>query len=52
MQWAEVKFGENLNARVEFAPVVTAPDATVTLVRGSQHSKGTLRVWPGAISTV
>ncbi|MBI5846669.1 MAG: class II SORL domain-containing protein [Nitrospirae bacterium] len=44
IQWAEVKFGENLYARIEFSPVLSVPEATVTLKKSSKHSKGTLRV--------
>ena len=44
IQWAEVKFGENLYARVEFSPVIAVPEATVVLKKSSKHSKGTIRV--------
>ncbi len=44
IQWAEVKFGENLYARIEFSPVMSAPEATVTLKKGSKHGTGVLRV--------
>jgi superoxide reductase len=44
IQWAEVKFGENLYVRVEFSPVMSLPEATVALSKGSRHGKGTLRV--------
>jgi len=44
IQWAEVKFGDNLYARVEFSPVLSVPEASVTLKKGSKHGKGTLRV--------
>ena len=44
IQWAEVKFGENLYARVEFSPVMSAPEATVILNKGAKHAKSTLRV--------
>ena len=44
IQWAEIKFGENLYARVEFSPVMSAPEATVTLKKGSKHGTGVLRV--------
>ena len=44
IQWAEIKFGENLYARVEFSPVMSAPEAVVTLIKGAKHAKSTLRV--------
>ncbi len=44
IQWAEVKSGENLYARVEFSPVMAKAEATVTLVKGAKHDRATLRV--------
>ena len=44
IQWAEVKFGENLYARIEFSPVMAAAEATVILKKGSKHGTGVLRV--------
>jgi len=44
IQWIEVKFGENLYERVEFTPVFSVPEVTVTLVKGGKHGERTLRV--------
>ena len=44
IQWAEIKFGESLYARVEFSPERAVPEATVTLVKSGKHDTGTLRV--------
>jgi len=43
IQWLEVKFGENLYERVEFTPVFSVPEITVTLTKGEKHEKRTLR---------
>ncbi len=44
IQWIEVSSGHNFNARIDLTPVFTRPEVTVTLVKGSKHTKGTLRV--------
>lgn len=44
VQWAVLESGENPYCRVDFTPVFTKPEATVTLVKGAKHGKATLRV--------
>ncbi|MFA5802494.1 MAG: class II SORL domain-containing protein [Thermoleophilia bacterium] len=44
IQWIEVSFGQNFNARIDLTPVFTRPEVTVTLVKQSKHKTSTLRV--------
>ncbi len=44
IQWLEVSFGQNFNARVDLTPVFTKPEVTVKLVKGGKHRTSTLRV--------
>jgi superoxide reductase len=44
IQWIEIKFGENLYARVDLTPVFSKPEITVHLVKHGKHDKRTLRV--------
>ncbi|MBI4843645.1 MAG: class II SORL domain-containing protein [Nitrospirae bacterium] len=44
IQWIDVKSGDNLYARIELTPVLSKPEATVTLVKAGKHRTGTIRV--------
>ncbi|NOX20597.1 MAG: superoxide reductase [Nitrospirae bacterium] len=44
IQWIEVYFGQNFNARVDLTPVFTRPEITLTFVKGGKHRTSTLRV--------
>ncbi len=44
IQWVDVYFGQNFNERIEFTPVFTRPEVTITLVKGGKHRTSTLRV--------
>lgn len=44
IQWIEVKTGENLYSRVELTPVLSRPEATVTLMKAGKHRKSAVRV--------
>ena len=44
IQWIEVSFGQNFNARIDLTPVFTRPEVTLTLVKQSLHKTSTLRV--------
>ncbi len=44
IQWIEVYFGQNFNARVDFTPSFTRPEITLTFVKGGKHRTSTLRV--------
>ncbi|MBF0317178.1 MAG: class II SORL domain-containing protein [Nitrospirae bacterium] len=44
IQWIDVYFGQNFNARIDLTPVFTKPDVTVTLVKHGKHRTTTLRV--------
>lgn len=44
IQWIEVKFGENMYARLELTPVFSKPEVTFTLVKGGKHTERTMRV--------
>lgn len=44
IQWLEVWFSTNFNARIDLTPVFTRPEVTITLVKGRLHKTSTLRV--------
>ncbi len=44
IQWIEVKTSENLYARVELTPVLSIPEATITLKKAGKHRSSTIRV--------
>jgi superoxide reductase len=44
IQWIEVYFGRNFNARIALTPAFTRPEITLTLVKGGKHDSSTLRV--------
>ncbi len=44
IQWIDIYSGQNFNERIEFTPVFTRPEVTVTLVKGGKHRTSTLRV--------
>ncbi|MDX1763588.1 MAG: desulfoferrodoxin family protein [bacterium] len=44
IQWLDIYFGQNFNARIQFTPVFTRPEVTVTLIKGKKHGTSTLRV--------
>jgi len=44
IQWIDLYFGENFNARITLTPVFSRPEVSVTLVKGGKHRTSTLRV--------
>ncbi len=44
IQWLELAFGQNFNARIDLTPVLTRPEVVITLVKGGKHRTSTLRV--------
>ncbi|KJR41308.1 superoxide reductase [Candidatus Magnetoovum chiemensis] len=44
IQWIDIYFGQNFNARIELTPVFTKPEVTIKLVKGGGHRTSTLRV--------
>lgn len=44
IQWIDVYFGQNFNARINLTPVFTRPEVTLTLVKGGKHRTTTMRV--------
>lgn len=44
IQWLDVYFGQNFNARVDLTPAFTRPEVTLTFVKGGKHRTSTLRV--------
>ncbi len=44
IQWIDVYFGQNFNARIDLTPVFTLPEVTIKVVKGGKHRKANLRV--------
>ncbi len=44
IQWIDVYFGDNFNARIDLTPVFTRPEVSITLLKSGKHRTGTLRV--------